>query len=55
MEYSLYYDETKPQCYTCKYCIYEMSIRSLMCQQYHHPIAEREKWKPRDCKNYVRG
>ena len=55
MDYSQYYDDTKPQCQTCLYCVYEMTLRSLMCQQDRHPITEREKWKPRDCDNYVKG
>ena len=55
MDYSQYYDNTKPQCHTCLHCIYEMTLRSLMCQHDQHTITEHEKWKPRDCKNYVRG
>ena len=55
MDYSQYYDDTKPQCQTCLYCVYEMNLRSLMCQQDRRPITEREKWKPRDCKDYVKG
>ena len=47
-----YYDESKVQCQTCLHCIYEMNIRSLLCQKNNHTITEQEKWLPRHCKDY---
>ena len=54
-DYRKYYDETKPQCQTCIHCIYDMGIRQLKCSCRGHAMTEREKWLPRQCKDYERG